>query len=256
MFPVVFEYGRFVLYTYGFFIAVGFIAAIWLVRREGNRLGLDPNRLTDLCFYLVIASIFGSRLFFVALNYEYFIQAPLEIFKIWSGGLVFYGGFIAGFVAAIALARVYRLPLGKIADIAGLAIPLGHFFGRLGCFFAGCCYGNPTDLPWAVTFTHSESMAEPLYVPLHPTQLYSAAANLFIFLVLMGLRKKKRFHGQVFLLYIFSYGVLRSVIEVFRGDDRGGFVMDFLSVSQTIGISIAVFSLAVLVFLGIKARRV
>ncbi|MFW6010966.1 MAG: prolipoprotein diacylglyceryl transferase [Desulfosalsimonas sp.] len=258
MFPVIFEYGRFVLYTYGFFIALGLIAAILLVRREGKRLGLDPNRLTDLCFYLVIASILGSRLFFVALNYEYFIQAPFEIFKIWSGGLVFYGGFIVGFATAISLVRVYRLPLGKVADIAGLAIPLGHFFGRLGCFSAGCCYGKPSELPWAVTFSHPEALVDPehLYVPLHPTQLYSAAANLFIFLVLMGLRKKKRFHGQIFLFYIFFYGLLRSVIEIFRGDDRGGLVMGVLSVSQVLGISIAVFSLAVLVFLGIKARRV
>ncbi|MFW6333633.1 MAG: prolipoprotein diacylglyceryl transferase [Desulfosalsimonas sp.] len=254
MFPVIFEYGRFALHTYGFFIALGVLAAILMVRREGKRLGLDPNRLTDLCFYLVIASILGSRLFFVALNYEYFIEAPLEIFKIWSGGLVFYGGFIVSFAAAIALVQAYRLPLGKIADIAGLAIPLGHFFGRLGCFSAGCCYGKTCDLPWAVAFSHSEALA-PLNVPLHPTQLYAAAANLFIFLVLMGLRKKKRFHGQIFLLYIFLYGVLRSVIEIFRGDDRGGLVLDVLSVSQTLGIAAAVFSLAVLVFLEIKTRR-
>ncbi|MFP4573104.1 MAG: prolipoprotein diacylglyceryl transferase, partial [Desulfobacterales bacterium] len=174
MFPVIFQYGKFALHTYGFFIALGVLAAILMVRSEGKRLGLDPNRLTDLCFYLVIASILGSRLFFVVLNYEYFIQAPLDVFKIWSGGLVFYGGFIIGFATAISLVHVYRLPLGKIADIAGLAIPLGHFFGRLGCFSAGCCYGKSCELPWAVTFSHPEALA-PLNAAIHPTQLYSAA---------------------------------------------------------------------------------
>ncbi len=252
MFPVIFEYGKFALYTYGFFIAIGVLAAVLFSRREARMLGVDPNRITDLCFFLVIAAILGSRLFYVLLNYRYFMDAPLDVFKIWSGGLVFYGGFIAAFAVALALIRVYRLPLGKTADIAALALPLGHFFGRLGCFSAGCCYGKTCDLPWAVTFSHSESLA-PLHLQLHPTQLYSAAANLFIFLVLLGIRKRKRFHGQIFFLYLFLYGALRSVIEIFRGDDRGAFVLNIFSVSQTIGISVAFFSLVVLVMLTIKA---
>ncbi|MCF8025857.1 MAG: prolipoprotein diacylglyceryl transferase [Desulfobacteraceae bacterium] len=254
MFPVIFEFGKFTLYTYGFFIALGVLAAVFFARHEAKRLGLDPNRITDLCFYLVIAAILGSRLFFVLLNYEYYMEAPLEVFKIWSGGLVFYGGFIVAFAVALVLVRVYGLALGKTADIAALAIPLGHFFGRLGCFSAGCCYGKTCELPWAVTFSHPESLA-PLNVPVHPTQLYSAAANLFIFLVLLALRKKKRFHGQVFLLYLLLYGVLRSFIEIFRGDDRGGFVMHVFSVSQALGLSVAFFSFVVLVFLAKKTPR-
>ncbi|MFP4159350.1 MAG: prolipoprotein diacylglyceryl transferase [Desulfobacterales bacterium] len=254
MFPVIFEYGRFALYTYGFFIAIGVIAAVLFARYEAKRLSMDPNRLTDLCFYLVIAAILGSRLFFVLLNLDYYISAPLDVFKIWSGGLVFYGGFIAAFATALALINAYGLPLGKTADVAAISLPLGHFFGRLGCFSAGCCYGETCDLPWAVSFSHPESLA-PLNMALHPTQLYSAAANLFIFLVLLLWRKKKRFHGQVFLLYMVLYGLLRSFIEIFRGDDRGAFVAGTLSVSQTIGISVAFFSLVILVILTRKAPR-
>ncbi len=251
MFPVIFEAGKFAVYTYGFFVAVGVLAAVLFARFEAKRVGVDPNRTADLCFYLVIAAILGSRLFFVAANLDYFLREPLEIFKIWSGGLVFYGGFIAAFITALALIRAFKLPLGKIADIAAMAIPLGHFFGRLGCFSAGCCYGEKCDLPWAVTFEHPESLA-PLNTPLHPTQLYSAAANLAIFLLLFAFRGKKRFDGQLFLFYLLLYGILRSVIEIFRGDDRGAYIMGVFSVSQVIGLSVAFFSVVILFIAGRK----
>ncbi len=248
MFPVIFQFGEFTVYTYGFFVAVGVLAAIFFARYEAGRVGVDPDRIVDLCFYLVIAAILGSRLFFVILNLDYFMAAPLDIFKIWSGGLVFYGGFIAAFATALALIRAYGLPLGKTADIAALAVPLGHFFGRLGCFSAGCCYGETCELPWAVSFANPESLA-PLHTPLHPTQLYSAAANLFIFLVLFAFRKRKRFAGQLFLFYLVLYGVLRSIIEIFRGDDRGGYILDIFSVSQVLGLSVAFFSIVALVMI-------
>jgi len=248
MFPVIFQFGEFTVYTYGFFVAVGVLAAIFFARYEAGRVGVDPDRIVDLCFYLVIAAILGSRLFFVILNLDYFMAAPLDIFKIWSGGLVFYGGVIAAFATALALIRAYGLPLGKTADIAALAVPLGHFFGRLGCFSAGCCYGETCELPWAVSFANPESLA-PLHTPLHPTQLYSAAANLFIFLVLFAFRKRKRFAGQLFLFYLVLYGVLRSIIEIFRGDDRGGYILDIFSVSQVLGLSVAFFSIVALVMI-------
>ncbi|MFP3981610.1 MAG: prolipoprotein diacylglyceryl transferase [Desulfobacterales bacterium] len=248
MFPVIFQFGDFTVYTYGFFVAVGVLAAIFFARYEAGRVGVDPDRIIDLCFYLVIAAILGSRLFFVALNLDYFMAAPLDIFKIWGGGLVFYGGFIAAFATALALIQAYRLPLGKTADIAALALPLGHFLGRLGCFSAGCCYGDTCELPWAVSFAHPESLA-PLHTPLHPTQLYSAAANLFIFLVLFAFRKRKRFDGQLLLFYLALYGVLRSIVEIFRGDDRGAHIFNIFSVSQVLGLSVAFFSIVVLVMI-------
>lgn len=248
MFPVIFQFGDFTVHTYGFFVAVGVLAAILFARYEAGRVGVDPDRIVDLCFYLVIAAILGSRLFFVVLNLDYFLAAPLDIFKIWSGGLVFYGGFIAAFATALALIRAYRLPLGKTADIAALALPLGHFLGRLGCFSAGCCYGETCELPWAVSFAHPESLA-PLHTPLHPTQLYSAAANLFIFLVLFAFRKRQRFAGQLLLFYLVLYGVLRSIIEIFRGDDRGAHIFNIFSVSQVLGLSVAFFSIVALVMI-------
>jgi phosphatidylglycerol:prolipoprotein diacylglycerol transferase len=147
-----------------------------------------------------------------------------------------------------------------VADIAALAIPLGHFFGRLGCFFAGCCYGKSCDLPWAVEFTNPHALA-PLNLAIHPTQLYSAAANLAIFAVLTAISKKhekgkkKHFDGQLFLYYVLFYGVARFVIEIFRGDERGTFPAGLLSVSQTMGLAAAAVSLAILIWLSGKHKR-
>lgn len=254
MYPVLFHFGIFTIYTYGLFVALGAISGITLARFEAERVGINPDRMMDLCFYIILSAIIGARLLYVATNFDFFIHYPIEIIKIWNGGLVFYGGFIAALVAAVVVIRVYRLPLGKTADIAGLAVPLGQFLGRFGCFSAGCCYGKACSLPWAVTFHNPASLAR-LGVPLHPTQLYSAASNFSIFIILFLMRKHKRFNGQIFWLYVLMYGVTRSIIEIFRGDFRGAYIFGVLSISQAIGISMAVLALVMLAVLYTRSRR-
>ncbi|MBW2099219.1 MAG: prolipoprotein diacylglyceryl transferase, partial [Deltaproteobacteria bacterium] len=135
------------------------------------------------------------------------------------------------------------------------SLALGHFFGRLGCFSAGCCYGKLPDLPWAVTFTNPDSLA-PLGVPLHPTQLYSAANNLIIFGFLLLFKRIKKFEGQLFWIYVLLYGITRSIIEIFRGDPRGGVLFGILSVSQTIGAAMSIIAVFMLVVLGRRAAGV
>ncbi len=251
MFPILIEIGPFTIHTYGFFVALGLLAGIFLAGREARRLGLDADKIIDMCFYIVVAAIVGSRLLYVIQNPETFQGAPLEIFKIWKGGLVFYGGFAGALVVVLVYLRIHHLPLGKIADIAAVSIPLGHFFGRLGCLSAGCCHGKICEYPWAVTFSHPEALA-PLQVPLHPTQVYEAVANLFIFLVLFLSRHRKRYHGQLFLIYVMLYGGIRAIIEIFRGDFRGTDLFGIFSVSQAAGI---LFALAALVLLIIFRKK-
>ncbi|MFO7838841.1 MAG: prolipoprotein diacylglyceryl transferase [Desulfosalsimonadaceae bacterium] len=248
MHPVVFQINEFAIHTYGLFVALGVLAGVFFAKFEARRTGLAEEKILDLCFYIIMAAIVASRIFYVATFPSHFISHPLEIFMIWKGGLVFYGGFIGAVAAALLYVRIQHLPLGKCADIAGLSIPLGHFLGRLGCFFAGCCYGKACDLPWAVTFSHPESLA-PLHTAIHPTQLYHSAGNLAIFLLLFSMRRKKRFDGQIFWLYVLLYGIVRSVIEVFRGDARGGMIPGSLSVSQGIGLSLAAVAAFVLLIL-------
>jgi len=247
MYPTLINLGMFSIHTYGLFIAIGFLAAMLLARREALRVSLDPEKITDLAFYILIAAIVGSRLFYVFTAPETFLENPLEIFKIWKGGLVFFGGFIAALATALIFMKKYSLPIWLTCDLLAPSLALGHFFGRLGCFFAGCCYGKQCDLPWAVTFSHPESLA-PTGVLLHPTQLYSSMSNLMIFSILWFWRRRKTFDGQIFWIYILLYGTLRSLIEQLRDDFRGAIVFDLLSLSQTIGLFLAIIALIMLIF--------
>lgn len=251
MHPVLFEFGGLTVHTYGFFIAMGVLSGIFFARYEAGRLGMDADRVVDACFYMVIAAIAGSRLFYVFTNFKFFIASPVEIFKIWNGGLVFYGGFIGAIIVMIVFIKRYRLDLGKFCDVGAVSLPLGHFLGRIGCFFAGCCYGKTCDLPWAIVFRHPDSLA-PLNIPIHPTQIYSSLSNLIIFLVLFFYRTRKSFDGQLFWIYVIFYGVNRSIIELFRGDYRGGDILGLFSISQTIGIMSVVIAVIMLIVLGRK----
>ena len=181
-------------------------------------------------------------------NPNLFLSDPLEIFRIWNGGLVFYGGFVIALITAILYLKRKKLSLFLTADIMAPPLALGHFFGRLGCLFAGCCYGKATDLPWAITFTNTESLA-PLGVPLHPTQLYAAINNLLIFVFLWFFRRRKKFDGQIFWIYVLLYGVTRSFIEMFRGDFRGELILGVLSISQVIAATMTVMAVVMLILL-------
>ncbi len=255
MHPILFQFGGVVIYTYGFFIALGFLAGIILAGYEGKRVGEDPEKIMDLSFYLLVSAIIGSRLFYVATRPDIYFSNPLEILKIWNGGLVFYGAFIFAAITAIIYLKKNRMPLWKITDILALSLSLGQFFGRIGCLFAGCCYGKECSLPWAVTFTNPNSLA-PINIMLHPSQLYHALGNLTIFGFLWFFRKKKRFDGQVFFIYVLLYGLIRAFLEIFRGDFRGEKIADTFSISQTIGFSMAGIAIFMIVFLGRRAQKV
>ena len=248
MYPVLFQIGGFTFYTYGALLAIGFLAGVALARHEAKREGIDPDRIVDLGFYLLVSSIIGARLFYVITAPEAFRDNPIDILKFWQGGLVFYGGFLGAVLAAVIYVKWHGLNAGQVADATAPAIALGQTFGRLGCFFAGCCYGTSCDLPWAVTFRHPETLAPP-GVPLHPTQLYSAAANLLIFLLLWGGRKRKRYAGQLFSFYLLLYGLSRFAVEGFRGDFRGTTILDLFSISQVLGLCSAAAGLLGLILL-------
>lgn len=231
MHPILIEFGSFSLRVYGLMAALGLMGGIWLASREAVRTGEDKERIMDIAFYMVLAAIIGARLMYVILEWDYFAARPLDALKIWQGGLVFYGGFLGAVIAGTFYVRRHKMPFWKTADCFAIGIPFGHALGRIGCFAAGCCYGLATDLPWAVKFTDPNSLA-PLHVDLHPTQLYSAAANFAIFGIIFMMRKKKVFEGQLALTYIALYAITRSIMEFFRGDDRGAVFLGIISPAQ------------------------
>ncbi len=250
MHPILLQVGSLKLYTYGFFVALGFIIAIWFTRRNARFYGVPDQMVSDLFLTVLISAIAGARILYVLINIDTYRDNLLDIFKIWNGGLVFFGGFIGGALGAIIFLRIKKMEIWKTADVLSPGLALGHSVGRFGCLFAGCCYGKPCSLPIALTFTNPDSLA-PLNIPLHPTQLYMIASNFVLFLILLAIQRRKRFNGMVFLSYIMLYSVFRSIIEFFRGDFRGNFFFDFLSLSQGIGFLISCIAL---IFMIIKLR--
>lgn len=253
MYPELLSSGFFTIHSYGVLIVIGFLTCIYFIRKKAKAAGYSPERFTDLAFWSLIAGLVGGRILYIITLWEQFAQNPLEMFKFWNGGLVFYGGFIGGLSAFIYLSRKYQLPILRALDIAAPSLAIAHAFGRLGCLAAGCCYGKPIspDHPFAIVFNHAKSIA-PRGIPLHPTQLYDSANALIIFLILQQLYKHKKFDGQVILVYGMLYAIGRSIVEIFRGDKIRGFVIgNWLSTSQ----SIAALILIITIFIYVRLRR-
>lgn len=229
---------------YGLMIGIGFLLGMTLAARQAKKEGINPDRVLDMGVYLLLAAVVGSRVLYVLTSLHEFRANPLDVFAIWKGGLVFYGGLLAAVPVGIWYVKKHGLPVWQTADIMAPSVSLGHVFGRLGCFFAGCCYGAPCSGPAGITFSDPHSLA-PLGVSLYPTQLMESGGELIIFGLLLALRRYKRFDGQIFGLYLLLYAVLRFVIEFFRGDvARGVYFGGLISTSQIIAILIAVAALA------------
>ena len=220
MHPVLLRIGSFRFYSYGTMVAAGLLAAVWLCGRETDRLGIDRDRFYDLAICLVLSAVVGARLFHVLVYWREYAADPVEILRLWNGGLVFYGGLLAAVVAGFVFLRKNGIPILPMADVAAVGIPLALAFGRIGCTLAGCCYGKATGCPLAITFTDPASLA-PLNVPLHPTQIYEALAGFGIAGFLYFARDRFRTPGMRFWTMLILYGVVRSLLEFLRNDPRG-----------------------------------
>ncbi len=221
MHPVLVKLGPLTVHTYGFLMALGVGLGLWFIYRQAKKAGLDAERIMDAAFYTVLVSLAGAKLALLASNFSYYMSYPRELLSLARSGGVFQGGLLFGVVFALWFFRRKKIPTWPTADIVVPALALGHGFGRIGCFFAGCCYGRACELPWAVTF-HDEYAHDltgiPIGTALHPVQLYEALLNFLNFAVLYFALKRKTFPGQVFGLYIINYSVIRFFTEYFRGD--------------------------------------
>lgn len=229
MFPRLFTIGEtLTVHTYGVLVAAGVLLGLYVAARFAPRAGLQKETIWNLGVYMALAAIVGAKLALVLTEWSYYSEHPREVFS-WAllhAGGVFYGGLVAAGALAVAYAWRYRLSFGALGDVYAPGLALGHALGRLGCFSAGCCWGKPASVPWAVTFTDPYShqlVGVPLGVPLHPTQLYEAGAELAIFGLLVALWRRRRYPGEIFAAYLFLYALARFAIEFYRGDPRGGF---------------------------------
>lgn len=265
MYPEIFEIslGGFHLpiHTYGVMLAVALILALYVAARLAKRDGLPSERMYDLGLWILIGGLLGSKLLLVAVD----PNAQLFSWDFIRSGGVYYGGFLGGLLTAAILIPIYKLSFWKVADAFAPAIALGQFFGRQGCFAAGCCWGSPTTMPWGVHFSEKghEMTGVPVYdfttnspLYLHPTQLYESFAMLAVFGLLYYLHKRKKFDGQIIILYMVLYPLIRFTIEFFRADPRGDLFgitsMTGMSTSQIISLLVAI---GAAIFLFIRLRR-
>jgi len=238
MFPDLIDLGFLHIRTYGACMATGFIVCWWLVERLSGR-----KDLSNLMMYLMLAGVVGSRAAYVVEHWQAeFAADPLRVIRVDQGGLMFYGGLILALVVFFAWCIVKRERALALADLLAVVVPLGHAFGRVGCFFYGCCYGRDSDAWCAVTFPagspswyeHGRRMVSVL-----PTQLFEAAALLALFAALMWLwRRPSRRPGLIVGAYLIGYAVIRFGIEVLRGDPRAA--VGPFSISQAISICMVI----------------
>ncbi len=288
-------------------LTTGFILATFFGARWAKRSGLDHDVVIDLGLIAVLAGVGGGRILHVLADgyfwdYVHLCTDPSRVVwttvasqaecvrlkgawdvgeavcraaerdclawaKFWSGGLTYYGGLLFAAAVGIWFLRRERFPLGKGVDMAGMVIPIGLFFGRLGCFFGGCCFGRTTEYAIGVSFPpHSPASVKQFEqellaskslpsLPVHPTQLYEAGGCLLIAAVLaLWVHPRKRFDGQVFCLFLIAYAALRFLLEFFRADDRGGLLG--LSTSQLIGLAAVAAAGWLWVLLARRAERI
>jgi phosphatidylglycerol:prolipoprotein diacylglycerol transferase len=241
MFPKIAEIGPLTLHTYGLLLALAFLLGIWWTSRLAGKEGMHPDTIWNIGLIIIASSLLGAKALLILVEFDYYRSNPSAIFSLdmlRSGG-VFLGGVIAALAATAYYLYRNKLAWWKTADLFAPGLALGHALGRVGCFAAGCCYGTSCSLPWGVTY-HSEFahnyVGVPLNQPMHPTQLYEAAAELVTFLALMQLLKRKKFDGQIILAYLIIYSCVRFVLEFFRGDSNGTILGGVLSTSQFISV--------------------
>lgn len=233
------------IYWYGVMFALSFIACATHWNMLGRREGRPPHFGSDLALVVMIAGIVGARLGYVLANFHEYVARPVEILRIDRGGLIFYGGFILSSLVTLAWAWKRGEALRAFVDFCITAIPLGHAFGRVGCFINGCCYGKPWDGPWAI-FTAGALR--------HPVQLYESTFNVLLYAALLALYLRKKRDGVVLASYLIFYGAWRFSVEFLRGDER--LSEAGLDVAQWISIGLITLGALLLLFLPARTKHV
>lgn len=240
MHPILFKLGPVNIYSYGTAVAIGFIAAFFLVRKLAKHEGINPEFLSDFSLYVLIAGLIGGRLVYILTDLKTYIDDPIGVFRIWEGGLVFYGGLIFGIIAGIWYLRKNNMNVIKVFDLCAPGLALAHAIGRLGCFFRGCCYGK-VDAHFGLVFPYLGDN-----LPHLPTQIMESAMLFIICLILFFRTRKKKYDGEITWLYLLMYSIARFIVEIYRMDFRGPMLFDRFSVSQAASFLIGILALFML----------
>jgi len=223
-------------------LSLAFLAGILASARLAKKSGLKPEIILDLSVFVIISAIVGGRVFYVLEFYKDFISNPIQIFFIWEGGLVFFGGIVFSILAIAFYSKLNKLPVLKYLDVITPGVAIGYAIGRIGCFLNGCCYGDLCSLPWAVSFPLAGGLR-------HPTQIYASLSGLLIFSLLIYLFNKRKFDGQVFASGLILYCVYRFLVEFLRVNPRY-----FLNLSEAQWVSLAILLLSAWFYLLLRKK--
>jgi len=255
LYPEVFSWGFIHIRTYGLMLALAFLVGTVLALREARRLRLDEDDLITVILVTLVASILGARALYVVEHVHDFRGDWGSVLAIWQGGLTLYGGIAAGAAAGLWTARMVKMPMWTVADALTPSLALGTMFGRVGCFLNGCCYGHPTSLPWGVvyppdTYPGLEFGSQPI----HPSQLYFAAAGLLLFGLAWWARTRISPPGALFWLFIAAFGAFRIVLDFTRAYEASAVIgwIGPTPITESQAISFAMVLFGVLMLLRLR----
>ncbi len=248
MFPKLISTGDFFLPTYGVMVALAFLAALWMTGRLAKEKGLDKEKVLNLGIYCAISGMLGGKLAMFLFDWKMYAENPSLIFSretLQAMG-VYQGGLILALIVAVWYMRKEHLPGLTTSDVFAPGLALGHGIGRIGCFAAGCCWGQECSRPWAVTFTNPDAhqlTGVPLHVPLHPTQMYESISEFVIFGILYWRFHRAHRPGTIIGLYMVLYSAVRFLVEFVRNHEQALPFGGVLSITQYI--SIATFAIGI-----------
>lgn len=252
MHPILFELGPLAIPSYGVMIATAVGLALWTAARRAEMVNIDGQKVVDLGLWIVLWALLGAKLMLVIVGWRGYLADPASLLGILRAAGHFLSGFVVGLIAAVALMRRYGLPFLKTLDLLAPSVALGHAVGRIGCLLAGCCWGKSCDLPWAITYSNPDAainVGTPLGVPLHPSPIYESIFTFSLFILLDRLHARRPEEGITFAVYMGLYGMGRFVLEIFRGDEGRGAILDgMFSTSQTISIGLIVGAIVLAVW--------
>lgn len=248
MYPVLFQIGRLEIRAYGVLLAIAFFSGLYVSLKRARTKNVNTDPIYTFFYLLIITSLMGARLFYVIFHLEEFEGRWLYTFwpvqedgTIGIGGLMILGGVITGFLTGVIYFKVKKLDFFLYSDVIAPAIALGIFFGRLGCFFNGCCFGEICHAPWGVSFPpNSPAGAQMGNALIHPTQLYESFFNLLLFFIMLWMEKKFRFvkeiKGSLFGIFLIGYGIERFIVDFYRYYEEQMFILPGLDVNQLISL--------------------
>lgn len=237
MHPILFTIFGFDVPAYGVALVGAFIISTYLLRREGVRMDLDPEKLTDAAVSGLLFGLIGAKALLILVELDRFIANPAELLDTIRSAGVIYGGQLGGGIGVVWYLHRNKMPMLKTLDLMAPHLALGIGLGRIACLMAGCCYGVHYDGPFALHFPEHPQCAAPAAVGLFPIQIVSLINGVMLYSVLVWLLRRRRFDGQILAAFVFLYGLTRAVIEVYRGDGvRGVWFDGLISTSQLIAL--------------------